>query len=73
MYLGRKCGVCGHTRIQEQTIVVENKVKYVLYTCPICKARDIDRLTELPKSKLWNGFRFKDARQTGDDSFIEED
>jgi hypothetical protein len=64
MYVGRKCLSCGNTRIPGERRAVEKKIEYIIYTCPICKMQDLERIKDLPKSKLFNGHTFEDGPGT---------
>ncbi len=41
----RECPACRFSRIPYAEIVKKNKKCWIIYTCPICKLRDIDTYT----------------------------
>lgn len=52
-----KCSQCKLDRIPDVRIVRKNKKCWIIYTCRICKLKDIDTYTP---AKLWNGWKFID-------------
>lgn len=60
MLFNRECPHCKFLRIQESKIVTEKRQKYVIYTCPMCKRSDIERFSDRPRPKVWNGKEFLD-------------
>jgi hypothetical protein len=79
MYTSRICPQCKNDRFPEETVVKEKRQKYVIYTCRICKYKDIERLIGAIKKPLWDPkWGFADTTEEtglpGDDSnpFFEE-
>jgi hypothetical protein len=45
-------------RIPSSEVVHEGKNKYVVYTCRVCHHKDIERWTDRPRPKIWDGKSF---------------
>lgn len=61
----RECPLCHFKRIPYVRLVTKNKKHWVIYTCCMCKHRDIDAYT--PR-KLWNGKKWEDEVIPNEDS-----
>lgn len=66
MYVNRICPMCKMDRIPSSEVVKEGKQRYVIYTCRICKHRDIERWADRPRPKLWSGKEWLDPDGTDD-------
>lgn len=62
----RECGVCHFKRIPYAHVVKKRNKHWIIFTCPMCKSRDLD---EYKPARLLNGLtgRFEE------ESFLDED
>lgn len=51
----RKCNNCGMTRIPERELVTKDNKQWLIYTCRICRAKDIEDYETKPKTNRQEG------------------
>lgn len=63
----RECPLCRFRRIPYAKVVTKNKKHWIIFTCPLCKHRDID--TYIPR-RLLNGLtgRFEEEDLPDEDT-----